>query len=144
MANTFITVKKLFFDKTPITKEMDRKSIKTLAKFGAFSRKIAQQSMKTKKGHAPPGSPPYSHGNKYLKKFYFFVVDKKEKSVVVGPVLLSKYSDIRLPKVLEGGGRISKRLRSGKVKVSQIAARPYTAPATKKHLGSIAGWYKDA
>jgi len=142
MAKSFIEIKKLFFDKTPITKEMDRKTLRTLAKFGAFQRKTAQQSMRTKKGASPPGSPPHAHGNKYLRKFYFFVVDKKQKNVVAGPVRLSKYSNIHLPKVLEGGGIIAKKTRQGKPKIANHPARPYTGPAAKKHLGSIAEWYK--
>lgn len=140
---TFVEVKKLWFDPSPIAKEMDRKTIKVLGKFGAYTRRVAQSSMKTKKGHSPPGVPPYSHGNKYLKKFVFFVVDRKEKTVVVGPTRLSKYSDIHLPKVIEGGGRIAKRNRAGKPKIANHEPRPFMEPAAKKHYGQVAQWYAE-
>ena len=145
MAKTFVEIKKLFVDQTAIRKELNRKSVRTLFKFGAYVRKTAQHSMKSRKRrHSAPGEPPYAHGNKFLKKFYFFVVDIKAQNVVVGPVRLSQYSDLKLPSVLEHGGTITNRYKSGKIRTAAIAPRPYTAPAVAKHLPEFGKWFADA
>jgi hypothetical protein len=76
MANSFGHVKTKFFT-NDVMDASDRMLQKGLSKLGAFIRRTAQFSMKSRKGASLPGTPPHAHGNKYLKKYIFFSYDRK-------------------------------------------------------------------
>src|SRR4051794_31500440 len=102
MASSFVKVKTQFFTKNVINSS-DRMLDRGLSKLGAFIRRTIQFSMKSKKGASPPGTPPYSHGNKYLKKYVFFIYDKKLKAMIVGPAKLQRTASFDVPRIHEKG-----------------------------------------
>lgn len=97
----------VFFDAARIDKLSDAAVEKQLLKFGAFTRSDARRSIrKAPKGtrrerSSKPGRPPISRtGN--LRENIFFGRDKRENSVVVGPL---KNRSGAAPNALEYGGR---------------------------------------
>lgn len=143
MLELVIKIKKQFFDQTRVIRDMDRKTRKVMSKGGAYIRRIAQTSMRTKKGSSPPGSPPYSHGQKKLRKNIFFAYDPDRKNLIVGPVMFERTKDQKVPSVLERGGKVTRFMR-GKTKTYNYEERPYMEPAGEKVAPQIVQWYKDA
>lgn len=136
-------VKKSFFNQKAILNDMDKKTHHVLNRFGASVRLTAQRSMRTKKGSSPPGSPPYSHGQKKLKKNIFYSYDKEAKTVVIGPVRFDRTREQHVPLVLEAGGSITIQTRKGAVE-KIYAERPYMNPAFQTYQGRVASWYQEA
>ena len=133
---SLIEVKKAFFDQKKILNESDRLLYRGLSKLGAFTRRTAQFSMKSKKGASPSGIPPYSHGDKKLKKFLFFSYDSKNKELVVGPVRLARTSGLHVPKTEEFGGVVSIATRVRHI-IKKYPARPYIKPAGEENLKKL-------
>lgn len=157
------TLKRAFFDRGAVAKFLDAKTRKVLSKFGAYVRRRAQTSMKTppKKSYAaaarlrkaglgnrspvsPPGSPPFAHagGKKLLRKLLFFAYDPGKKTVYIGPLRLGRTANQHVPKVLEEGGTIARKLKSGAVKRGRYRARPFMKPAFDRELGWVAAEYR--
>lgn len=136
-------VKKAFFDAQKVLTEVDKKTLSVLNRFGASVRITAQRSMRTKKGSSPAGTPPYSHGQKKLRKNIFYAYDSKNKSVVVGPVKFERTSNLHVPSVLEAGGTITVQTRKGTV-TRVYPDRPYMNPAFQTYQGRVASWYAEA
>ncbi len=83
----------------------DKAMAKSLASFGAYTRKTIQNSIKTMPGDtvSRAGNPPFGHtGPVRYKANIFFFFDKAKKSVIIGPVLLNGKK--MKPKTLEVGG----------------------------------------
>lgn len=132
-----------FFDKAAVQNAIGKKAANALSRFGAFTMKRAQTSIRAvgkraKKaaaksgGRVPisaPGEPPVGHTGA-LRKNIFFAYDGKKKSVVIGPVLLNG-SDGTVPKMLEFGGFA----RRGK-KTARYRPRPFMRPAFDKEIAS--------
>src|SRR5678815_3063684 len=95
------TITRAFFDNKKVMGELDKKTHYVLNRFGGTVRKTAQRSMRTRKGTSPPGSPPYAHGQKKLRKFLFYSYDRANKTVVIGPVRFSETSKLHVPRTLE-------------------------------------------
>lgn len=146
MAATFARVAALFFDKGPVARALDAKTRKVLSKFGAYVRRGAQRSMRTRRGPAPPGRPPHAHGRRQLRKFLFFYYDPRKKSVVVGPVPLPRTARRMIPMTHEYGGTIPRvRLgRLGRKSGGRYPARPYMRPAFGAEIGKVKQWYAEA
>ena len=53
--------KNFFFDRVLVTQYMDRKTASALAKGGGLIRRIAQNSMRSRKRASAPGTPPSRH-----------------------------------------------------------------------------------
>ena len=133
-----VVTKQMFFDRRKVQSKTDSAARRVLSKFGAFVRRAARSSIRTRKRVSAPGEPPSSHTG-LLKKFIFFGYDRGRQSVVIGPQRLNqKVGDA--PQALEYGGtatvveglRPSARSgRGGKRKKRRvkIAARPYMGPA---------------
>ena len=124
-------IKALFFDKSAVLRAVDSAKRRVLSKGGAFIRTTAKHSIRTRKGPAPPGSPPHSHEGS-LRRLIFFGYDKASDSVVVGPVGFRKST---APNVLEFGGttQVRTRRRGRLVKTrARIETRPYMGPALEK------------
>lgn len=137
--------KKLFFRRDMIGKYLDRKTYYVLNKFGGLVRKTAQRSMRAKKGKSAKGTPPYAHGKKLLRKLLFYSMEKKKKTVIVGPVLLSKTAKIGVPSLQEEGGTIAVKLkRVDKIVTKQYPPRPFMKPSFDIHIGKVAAMYKEA
>ena len=112
-------LKSFFFDRRAVTSAMDKATVKSLSKFGAFVRRAAQTSMRYRKGASQPGQPPSAHKSKQLaalkkmgrakhngallRELLFFAYDPTTRSVVVGP-LGFKAKGTPVPALHEFGG----------------------------------------
>lgn len=120
--NDLLRVKELFFDRKPIETAMDKAVRKGLDKFGAYVRRVAQNSIVPKPGYSRPGHAPHGHTG-LLRRYILYYADLSKQSVVIGPAKLGKrYSDTLT--MLEYGGRTTRR---GKPAVYE--ARPFMQPA---------------
>jgi hypothetical protein len=135
-------VTKAFFNQKKVLAMMDKKTHKVLSRYGAYVRRTAQTSMRTRKGSSPPGQPPFAHKRKLLKKLLFFSYDRHKKIVVIGPVLFERTKRLKVPSTLEHGGTQIVQTDSG-VQVKLYPKHPYMRPAQNKHIGSVAQWYRE-
>jgi hypothetical protein len=133
---SLIEVKKAFFSSKEIQQTVDKQTINTLSRLGAFIRRTAQFSMRSKKGPSPAGTPPHAHGQKLLRKFLFFNLDKSTKSLIVGPVRLDRTAHLHVPKIEEFGGTITVNTRKGVV-TRRYPARPTMRPAGEENLKKL-------
>ena len=127
-----LRIKSLFFDRPKVQRAVDKAKRAVLSRAGAFIRQTAKQSMRHRKGSAPPGRPPYVHAG-HLRRLIFFGYDANSESVVIGPLGFRR-SDA--PNVLEFGGAtvVERRRRRGRRerRKVRIARRPYMGPALEK------------
>lgn len=124
-------IKSLFFDRTAVTRAVDKAKRAALSKAGAFIRTTSKRSIRTRKGAAPPGKPPHSHKGT-LRRLIFFGYDLSSDSVLVGPV---GFPRSRAPNVLEFGGKVTRVRRRRGTRVREKAdyeSRPYMGPALEK------------
>jgi len=127
----FNSVKKMFFDRAAVRRNVDVRTRKVLSKFGAHVRQTSKRSIRKRKGTSQPGNPPFSHTGT-LKRFIFFGYDQSRRSVVIGPVIVPGKKGVA-PSVLEYGGRINHPdgFRA------DIKARPYMGPAFKREIENL-------
>lgn len=111
-----------FFDRKAVMNALDKRTRQVFSRFGAYTRTIARNLMKRKKGTSTPGQAPFAHVG-LIKDFLFFVLDASSRSVVIGPALLNKRNNDTLA-VLEHGGTTKRR-----GKPAHYEARPFMAPA---------------
>jgi hypothetical protein len=124
-------IKDLFFDRGPIVRAVEKARRAVLSKAGAFIRTTARNSMRRRKGSAPPGQPPHVHKGT-LRRLIFFGYDRSSDSVVVGPV---GFRASTAPNLLEFGGKATLvRRRRGKVVRDRATyeSRPFMGPALEK------------
>lgn len=126
--------KEMFFDRKEVVAALGRASVKVLSRFGAFVRKTAQQSIKSRKGVSAPGSPPSSHRGT-LKRGVVFGYDLAQRSVVIGARPVSGTVTSASLHALEAGGRsLIKRKKDGKLEPIDIKPRPFMGPAFRHEL----------
>lgn len=123
--------KSSFFDRGSVLRAVERGRRKALSRYGAYVRKIAQNSMKRSKRSAPPGTPPYVHVG-LLKRHIYFTYDAANQSVVIGPILIRAGSIV--PSLLEYSGNVGKKV---------YEARPYMRPAHQQGLAKLGDFLKD-
>lgn len=140
MLEPVATIKEQFFDRPAVQKMVDRKSQKAIVKTLAFVRRTAQLSMKSRKGTAPIGSPPYAH-EKSLKRLIFFAYSTQEKSGVAGPVKFGKYEQQEIPRTLEEGGVLDRITKKGVEHVT-YGEHPYMKPALDENLPKVADLFR--
>ena len=143
MVDPVIKVKKLFFESEKTRRFLDRKRRKALMKSGAFVRRTAQFSMKSRKRKSSqPGQPPHKRNRKLLSKLLFFSYDERTDSVVIGPIIFDQSTTEGLPKLMEKGGTVTHVTvyKNGRQKVEQAKypARPFMMPALLANRGKIA------
>ena len=128
-------VRKTFFDTKAVKDKVAPAVRRALSRFGAFVRTRSRSSIKRKPFGkvAPPGKPPYAHGDD-LKRI-LFGYDEARKSVVIGPVLFGAQSGA--PRRLEEGGATT---RGGKP--VRVRPRPYMGPAFSAELTKLGGQLK--
>lgn len=122
---------RFFFDRDLVAQRVRRQEAKQLSRIGAFVRTTARRSMRSggkRRVSSPPGTPPRVHVG-YLKNFLPFVFDPSTRTVVVGPLSLTRASGY-VPNLLEFGGTNPK---TGK----RYAARPFMGPALQNNLDQI-------
>ena len=129
-----MAVKKIDWDLNKFNREMTKNRRRRLARFGAFVRRTAMQSIKTAKVKvSSPGEPPRNKTGKLKKLILYDVEQPAFKNVVIGP---KKFASA-VADVIEYGG--TERLRVGpknKKRTVQIkyAERPFMVPAFQKNL----------
>lgn len=132
----FELAKKSFIDIKKLEDAADKGVMRTMVDFGGYTRKIAQNSIKTMDAnqHSLAGNPPYGHnGPLRYKDFIFFWYDQATRAVYIGPIKLNGTG--MKPKTLELGGTAeTKVLVNGKqVKVmANYKPRPHMKPAFDK------------
>lgn len=135
-------IKHLFFDSPKIIRSVDKSTRKVLAKFGAFVRRTAKQSIRKRKKASAPGSPPSSHTG-LLKRFIFFGYDRQKDSVVIGPTRLTDNNRGDAPSLLEYGGRTTVKNKKQKSRV-RIRSRPFMGPAFEKEKTNLPALWKNS
>lgn len=125
--------KSLFFDRARVINAVDRTTRRNLSRFGAFVRKRARSSIRTRKRISEPGQPPTNRTG-LLKRNIFFVYEPTRRSVVIGPVLLNTSSGA--PELLEHGGNVIRRVGQRSVRMT-YRARPYMGPAFEEEQNQL-------
>lgn len=141
MAGEVTKVVRSFFDKEKVTKALDRKTRRIFMRYGGRIRKYAQFSMRSRKGSASPGSPPHAHGEKLLKRLLFFSYEDSSKSVVIGPVLLERTKEKKIPRLMEEGGIVT-GLYKGKTVQKRYRGNPFMKPAFEANIGGVTAAFK--
>ena len=139
-----VVTKQMFFDRKKVQRRTDSATRRVLSKFGAFVRRAARSSIRTRQRASAAGQPPSSHTG-LLKKFIFFGYDRSRQSVVIGPQRLNqKVGDA--PQALEYGGTstVVEGLRGKRKKRRvKIAARPYMKPAFEQEKPKLPAMWRD-
>lgn len=125
-----------FFDPKKITDPAERAQLKMLAKHGAYVRRKAKSMIRRRKRVSSPGEPPSSHSGE-LRNFIFFFVEKADKNVITGPILLNskRNNSPPNPSLLEHGGDAvrrrwnAKKREWGEARGVHYEPRPFMAPA---------------
>jgi len=138
-------VKRMFFDTKTVRSKTDKATRRVLSKFGAFVRQTAKRSIRKRKKTSEPGKPPSSHTG-LLKKFIYFGFDVVRRSVVIGPVRLTRKGRGEAPSVLEYGGTVTlrSRRRAGKKRRAHIRRRPFMGPAMEKEKQQLPALWRDS
>lgn len=141
MLFTIEAAKSNFFDRPKVMKAVDGARRRALSKTGAFVRRRAQTSMRTRKIVSFPGQPPSAHVG-LVRKLLFFGYDTVKQSMVVGPVKINK-GDGEAPRLLEHGGTVTRILR-GIARTFRYRPRPFMRPALDKEISLMPQAWKDS
>ena len=134
--------KKMFFTSKAVLSATDRATRRVLSKFGAYVRRAAKSSIRKRKAISAPGKPPSSHTG-LLKRFILFGYDPAKRSVVIGPLGLTRRGRGGAPRALEEGGT-TPVVRRGRKKRVKIKARPYMGPAMEKEKPKLPQMWRDS
>ena len=134
--------KQMFFTSKAVLSATDRATRRVLSKFGAYVRRTAKSSIRKRKAISRPGSPPSSHTG-LLKRFILFGYDPAKRSVVIGPLRLTRGGRGDAPRALEEGGT-SRTVRRGRKKRVKIKARPFMGPAMEKEKPKLPQMWRDS
>lgn len=135
-------VTKLFFDKPAVCRAVDRTTRRVLSKIGSYVWRAAKSSIRKRERISQPGQPPSSHTG-LLQRFIFFAYEPDDKTVVIGPVKLSKpVSNTTLPSLEHGG--YSLRKKHGKIHRVSVRARPFMQPALQQELPKLPEMWRNA
>lgn len=145
MGFDFAALRGAFFDSAGVLAAVSKARRKVLSKCGAFVRRRARSSIRKRKKSAPPGAPPSSHSGE-LKRLLFFAYDFATQSVVVGPVPFAGSKaggDRRAPELLERGGPVTRRTKSGAATVHRYRGNPFMKPALDAELPKFVSQFKN-
>ena len=134
--------KQMFFTSKAVLSATDRATRRVLSKFGAYVRRTAKSSIRKRKAISSPGSPPSSHTG-LLKRFILFGYDPSKRSVVIGPLRLTRGGRGDAPRALEEGGT-TQVVRRGRKKRVKIKARPFMGPAMEKEKPKLPHMWRDS
>lgn len=166
-----LDAKRAFFDRPAVINAVDKATLRTLSRFGAFVRRRARSSIRFRKRVSAAGSPPSSHSKSEPNiRTILFAYDKSNRSVVIGPLRFNgKRTGIKatkgtVPELLEEGGEIAveevqlsgglwtrpnrgllrlQGQRPRRTRRATIKARPFMGPAFAYEKIKAAGLYKD-
>lgn len=133
-------IKQAIFQSDRVLRAMDRAKANAMKGWGAYVRRVAQNSIAFRRQPAPPGHAPHGHGAQLLRRFIFWAVDPGPKTVVVGPARFAATSG-DVTDVLEHGGWIQDRRDGRRV---FVAARPFMAPAAEKSMSKLPAIWRDS
>ena len=134
--------KQMFFTSKAVLSATDRATRRVLSKFGAYVRRTAKSSIRKRKAISRPGSPPSSHTG-LLKRFILFGYDPAKRSVVIGPLRLTRGGRGDAPRALEEGGT-SRMVRRGRKKRVKIKARPFMGPAMEREKPKLPQMWRNS
>jgi hypothetical protein len=134
--------KQMFFTSKAVVSATDRATRRVLSKFGAYVRRTAKSSIRKRKAISAPGKPPSSHTG-LLKRFILFGYDPAKRSVVIGPLRLTRGGRGDAPRALEEGGT-SRMVRRGRKKRVKIKARPFMGPAMEKEKTKLPQMWRNS
>ena len=134
--------KQMFFTSKAVLSATDRATRRVLSKFGAYVRRTAKSSIRKRKAISAPGSPPSSHTG-LLKRFILFGYDPSKRSVVIGPLRLTRGGRGDAPRALEEGGT-TQVVRRGRKKRVKIKARPFMGPAMEREKPKLPQMWRDS
>ena len=107
MLNATLKDLKIHWNAKPMLSAADRAIEKSYKRFGAYTRKVAKNSIKTRSDndYSRPGEVPHGHTfpTRY-KDWIFFNYDRAAKVVVIGALPLARRDNALVPKTLEYGG----------------------------------------
>lgn len=158
----FVIPKNFFFDREKVIAAVGKARASVMAKAGAYIRRTAQFSIRTRKSVSKPGQPPTNRTG-LLREFIFFSFDPTTRTVVIGPAK-AKARGYNVPNVLEFGGTfqipevqlsgglwtddkryvVNANGRPTRKRLVNIAARPYMGPALAKNRDKIAAFWTNA
>ena len=134
--------KQMFFTSKAVLSVTDRATRRVLSKFGAYVRRAAKSSIRKRKAISSPGSPPSSHTG-LLKRFILFGYDPSKRSVVIGPLRLTRGGRGDAPRALEEGGT-TQVVRRGRKERVKIKARPFMGPAMEKEKPKLPQMWRNS
>jgi len=134
--------KQMFFTSKAVLSATDRATRRVLSKFGAYVRRTAKSSIRKRKAISRPGKPPSSHTG-LLKRFILFGYDPAKRSVVIGPLRLTRGGRGDAPRALEEGGT-SRTVRRGRKKRVKIKARPFMGPAMEREKPKLPQMWRNS
>lgn len=123
-----------FFDRKIVKDKVKAGTLRALSKAGAFVRRTAKGSIRSKKKISGEGQAPSSHTGK-LKDFIFFGLDPDKLAAYVGPIRLNS-TDGTAPGLLEKGGTV---VRGGRP--FRYRRRPFMNPALEKEAPKFPGFF---
>lgn len=92
-----------------------------------------------------PGSPPRLHTRAAQNlRMIRFAWEPRRVSVIVGPVLFKMAGGVRIPQVLERGGRSFVRDKRGRRRTIRIRRRPFMEPALRKELPNFPSLFSNS
>lgn len=128
----------------------ERRNRRILFRVGGYARTVMRNSMKRRKGPAPPGQPPHAHAGQ-LKNLIRFAVDNAEGSVAAGPIPFSGSDKTKhrgtLPALINEGGAATipdnrRRAKRRRVRVT-YKPRPFTDPALELAAARLAQEFRN-
>ena len=136
-----------FFDSRAVLAKVDIAARRVLSKFGAFVRRAARSSIRSRRRASAPGQPPSSHTG-LLKRFLWFAYEPQRRNVVIGPARLRRKGRGAAPSLLECGGVLRQGLagqgRSKRKRVVKIRPRPFMGPAFEKEQPRLPAMWADS
>lgn len=136
-----IEVKKMFLDREKAKKFMDKKTARSFNRYGSLVRKIAQRSMRSKKGKSAVGQPPNAHGKRQLRKLLFYSYNDKTQILYIGSVILSSRK-APVPRLQEHGGTFTYMDAQAKMVHATYPERAFMKPAHEQSIDKLPGYYK--
>lgn len=134
------------FTPAPVVNAVDRSAERVLGKFGLFIRRDVRKRLKKRKkgGISSPGESPATHGEQL--KMVLYDVNKRTRSVIIGPIKLRGKMGLAT-KALEEGGEIQwKGEQKGKPVLARatIEARPYMLPTFEARKNELPEMWRNA
>lgn len=128
---TLSTVSKIFFRPELVTDPIMKAQQREISRFLYFVMKDSRQSIRNRKNPSKPGKSPTNRSG-LLRDNIFYGMESYQRGVA-GPVPLDgPIRNLRIPRILEGGGQSPNRDRHGKPIMSTIAPRPFMGPALER------------